>query len=661
MEIFAIVLEDIQKWITTEAVQIILIGIDNDIYSIVDACPNAMEMWKAIKRLKQGELINVQDLEPNISQAATRNRGKEIANSPPHTYDPEPKVVANDDASSKEKKIDKLMALISMSFKNIYKPTNNKLRTSSNTKNLNADNTLRSSKGTGYDRQTRQYDNQRTVNVVGVRECQKLKRAGVSAYHKEKMLLCKREEVRIQLSAEQVDWRDETYDEPEDQELEAHYMYMAKIQEVTPDVVDNSRPIFDAEPFQSSTVKFGNDQFAPILGYGDLVQGNFTIKRKSTCYVRDLKENDLLTGSRGIDLYSITLQDTTSPNPICLMAKASSSQAWLWHRCLSHLNFDTINLLSKNDIVIGLPKLKFVKDHLCSSYELGKAKRQSVHTKTTSRSKRRLQLLHMDLCDPMRVESINGNKYVLVIVDDYSKYTWTYFLRSKPKFSLISSDLSKEDFVLKWNHTLVEAARTMLSAAQVPLFFWAEAISTTCFTQERHSGWWGVFSTCEIPYHIINGRKSSVKFFYIFGSLCYIVRDGENLDKMKEKGDACIFVGYSTQSRAYRVYNKRTRVRVETIHVNFNELPLMASDYVSFDPLPQCPTTALEHDSLSPKTQSHKNVPQAAEIVTTSNELDLLFSPMFDELLNGTTPVVSKSSAVNAAEALDKRQQQNIT
>nr|GEZ78629.1 hypothetical protein [Tanacetum cinerariifolium] len=96
------------------------------------------------------------------------------------------------------------------------------------------------------------------------------------------------------------------------------------------------------------TVKFRNDQIAPILGYGDL-------------------GNDLLTGFRGTNLYSITLQDTTSPNPICLMAKATSSQAWLWHRCLSHLNFDTINLLSKNDIVIGLPKLKFVKDHLCSS------------------------------------------------------------------------------------------------------------------------------------------------------------------------------------------------------------------------------------------------------------------------------------------------------
>ncbi|GJV80956.1 retrovirus-related pol polyprotein from transposon TNT 1-94, partial [Tanacetum coccineum] len=153
--------------------------------------------------------------------------------------------------------------------------------------------------------------------------------------------------------------------------------------------------------------------------------------RKSTCYICDLKGNDILTGSRGIDLYSITLQDLTTPNPICLMAKATSSQAWLWHRRLSYLNFDTINLLSKNNIVNGLPKLKFVKDHLCSSCEPGKAKRKSFHTKTTPSSKRRLQLLHMDLCGPMLVESINGKKYILVIVDDYSRYTWTHFLRSK--------------------------------------------------------------------------------------------------------------------------------------------------------------------------------------------------------------------------------------
>nr|GEX56469.1 retrovirus-related Pol polyprotein from transposon TNT 1-94 [Tanacetum cinerariifolium] len=153
-----------------------------------------------------------------------------------------------------------------------------------------------------------------------------------------------------------------------------------------------------------------------------------------------------------------------------------------------------------------------------------------------------------------------------------------------PEVLMISSGLSKEDFMLKRNRTLVEAARTMLSAAKVPMFFCAEAIATTCFTQNRSL----VIPRHEkTPYYIINDRKSSVKFFHIFGSLCYIVRDGENLDKMKEKGDACIFVGYSTQSRAYRVFNKRTRVIVETIHVNFDELPQMALDHVSSNPVPQ--------------------------------------------------------------------------
>nr|GEZ60638.1 hypothetical protein [Tanacetum cinerariifolium] len=288
---------------------------------------------------------------------------------------------------------------------------------------------------------------------------------------------------------------------------------------------------------------------------------------KSTCFIRDLKGNDLLTGSRGTDLYSIILQDTNYPNPICLMAKASSSQAWLWHRRLSHLNFNTINLLSKNDIVVGLPKLKFAKDHLCSFCELGKAKRKSFHTK-------------------------------------------------------------------------------------VHLFFWAEAISTACFTQNRSL----VIPRHEkTPYHIINDRKPLVKFFHIFGLLCYIVRDGENLDKMKEKGDDCIFVGYSTQSRAYRVFNKRTRVIMDSIHVNFDELPHMASDQISSDPAPECQTMALEHDCLSPVIQYQANVPQADRTVTTSNELDLLFSPMFDELLNGSSKVVSKSSVVSTTDAYNQQ------
>nr|GEV14910.1 RNA-directed DNA polymerase, eukaryota [Tanacetum cinerariifolium] len=127
--------------------------------------------------------------------------------------------------------------------------------------------------------------------------------------------------------------------------------------------------------------------------------------------------------------------------------------------------------------------------------------------------------------------------------------------------------------------------------------------------------------------------------------------DGENLDKMKEKGVECIFVGYSSQSRAYRVFNKRTRVIMESIHVNFDELPQMASDHSSSDPVPECQTVALNHDSLSPANELQANVPPADRTVTTSNELDLLFSLMFDELLNGSSKVVSKSFAVSAADA----------
>nr|GEY97196.1 hypothetical protein [Tanacetum cinerariifolium] len=175
------------------------------------------------------------------------------------------------------------------------------------------------------------------------------------------------------------------------------------------------------------TVRFGNDQFTPILRYGDLVQGNITIN----------KGNDLLTGNCGFDLYTISFQESTSSTPLYLMAKASPTQAWLWHQRLSHLNFDYINMLSKKDVVIALPKLKYVKDQLCSSCELSKAKRSSFKSKVVPSSKGRLNLLHMDLCG-------NGKKYILVIVDNYSRYTWTLFLRSKDE----TPEVLKEFFTM---------------------------------------------------------------------------------------------------------------------------------------------------------------------------------------------------------------------
>ncbi|GJV92534.1 retrovirus-related pol polyprotein from transposon TNT 1-94 [Tanacetum coccineum] len=141
-----------------------------------------------------------------------------------------------------------------------------------------------------------------------------------------------------------------------------------------------------------------------------------------------------------------------SSTPICLRAKASLTQAWLWHRRLSYLNLDYINLLSKKDVVIGLPKLKYVKDQLCSFCEVSKAKRSSFKTKVVPSSKGQLNMLHMDLCGPMRVASINGKKYIL------------------------------NGVVKRQKRTLVEAARMMLLASKLPLFFWAEAIATAYTT-----------------------------------------------------------------------------------------------------------------------------------------------------------------------------------
>ncbi|GJZ97294.1 retrovirus-related pol polyprotein from transposon TNT 1-94 [Tanacetum coccineum] len=178
-----------------------------------------------------------------------------------------------------------------------------------------------------------------------------------------------------------------------------------------------------------------------LFSVGQFCDANLEVAfRKSTCYIRDLKGNDLLTGSCGIDLYSITLQDTYTLNPICLMAKATSSQSWLWHHRLSHLNFDTINLLLKYDILTGLPRLKFIKYHLCSSCELGKAKCTEFLNKT----------LH------------------------------AYFAQEGIEHQMSTARTPEQNGVVeRRNRTLVEAAQTMLSADKVPLFFWAEAFATS--------------------------------------------------------------------------------------------------------------------------------------------------------------------------------------
>ncbi|GJU08527.1 retrovirus-related pol polyprotein from transposon TNT 1-94 [Tanacetum coccineum] len=198
------------------------------------------------------------------------------------------------------------------------------------------------------------------------------------------------------------------------------------------------------------TIKFGNDQIANIMGYGDYQIGNVTISRvyyveglghnlfsvgqfcdsdlevsfrKHTCFVCNLEGVDLLSGSQGTNLYTLYIGDMMKSSPICLFSKASKSKSWLWNRRLSHLNFDTINQLAKQGLVRGLPKLKFEKDHLCSACSFGKSKKHSHKPKYEDTNQEKLYLLHMDLCGTVRVKSINGKKYILVIVDDYSRFT----------------------------------------------------------------------------------------------------------------------------------------------------------------------------------------------------------------------------------------------
>ncbi|GJY55256.1 retrovirus-related pol polyprotein from transposon TNT 1-94 [Tanacetum coccineum] len=206
------------------------------------------------------------------------------------------------------------------------------------------------------------------------------------------------------------------------------------------------------------TVTFGNDHFGAIIGYEDYVIGDSVISRvyyvealghnlffvgqfcdfdlevafrKHTCFVKDLDGIDLIKGSHGTNLYTISIEDIMRSSPICLLSKASKNKSWLWHRRLNHLNFGTLNDLARKDLVRVLLRLKFEKDHLCSACQLGKSRKATHKPKTVNTMMEVLHILHMDLCGPMRVQSIKGKIYILVIVDDYLKFTWVKFFRSK--------------------------------------------------------------------------------------------------------------------------------------------------------------------------------------------------------------------------------------
>nr|GEX10974.1 retrovirus-related Pol polyprotein from transposon TNT 1-94 [Tanacetum cinerariifolium] len=365
------------------------------------------------------------------------------------------------------------------------------------------------------------------------------------------------------------------------------------------------------------------------------------------------------------------------------MARASSTKSWLWHQRLSHLNFDTINDLARNDLVAGLPKFKYHMEYLCPSCEQEKSKRASYPPKPVLNSRQRLRLLHMDLCGPMRIVSINGKRYVLVIVDDYSRYMWVHFLRSKDEAPeviinflkmitvllqspaiIIRTDngiefknqVLKEYFdtvgishqmfsvrtpqqnevVERRNRTLVEAARTMLIFSRALLFLWAEAIATACFTQNRS------IIHCRFnktPYELINGIKTDILFLYVFGALCYPKNDREDIGKLGAKGDIGFFIGYSANSCAYRIYNRRTKKIMETMNVSFDELSAMAFEQRSSKHGLQGMTSG--------QISSGLDLTYAPSTITTQQpsegELDLLFEAMYDDYIGGQPSATART------------------
>nr|GFB44933.1 retrovirus-related Pol polyprotein from transposon TNT 1-94 [Tanacetum cinerariifolium] len=400
-----------------------------------------------------------------------------------------------------------------------------------------------------------------------------------------------------------------------------------------------------------------------------------------------------LKGDRSTNPYTINLHEMASASPICLMARASSTKSWLWHQHLSHLNFDTINDLARNYLVAGLLKFRYHKEHLCPSCEQGKSKRASHPPKLVPNSRLRLHLLHMDLCGPMRIASINGKWYVLVIVDDYSRYTWVHFLRSKDEAPEViikflkritvllqspviiirtnngtefKNQVLKEYFdtvgishqmssvrtpqqngvverrmivktlgslvqkviLVRRNRTLVEATRTMLIFSRAPLFLWAEAIATACFTQNRSIIHRRFNKT---PYDLINGRKLDILFLYVFGALCYPKNDREDIGKLGAKGDIGFFIGYSADSCAYRVYNQRTKKIIETVNVSFDELSAMAFEQRSSKPRLNSMTSG--------HITSRLDLTYAPSTITSQQpsegELDLLFEAMYDDYIGG--------------------------
>ncbi|GKC56285.1 retrovirus-related pol polyprotein from transposon TNT 1-94 [Tanacetum coccineum] len=272
--------------------------------------------------------------------------------------------------------------------------------------------------------------------------------------------------------------------------------------------------------------------------------------------------------------------------PDCLMSKATSTKSWLWHRRLSHLNFGTINHLTKQDLVDGLLRFKYDKDHLCSACEEWKSKKAIFPPKLVPSTNSKLELIHIDLYGPIRVETINGKRYILVIVDDYSRYTWVYFLCIKDE---------APEMIIKFINQIQRNMKVQILKVQSD-----------------------------------NGTEIKIEKL---SSLCYPINDRDDLRKIKPKAEIGIFIGYFESSKGFRISNRRTRKIMETIHVKFNELKAMASE---------CNNSGFGLNCLNFQDSSEE-----LNDIPSKEYLDNLFGPLHEEYYETRTPEVSENSAAS--------------
>nr|GEW20554.1 putative ribonuclease H-like domain-containing protein [Tanacetum cinerariifolium] len=389
---------------------------------------------------------------------------------------------------------------------------------------------------------------------------------------------------------------------------------------------DRSQLINFVQKFLSA-VKFRNDHVAKIMGYGDYKIGNVTILRvyfveglghnlfsmgqfcdsdlevafrQHTCFIRNLDGVDMLNGSRGNNLYTLSLQDMMASSPICLLSKAQG-------------------------LVRGLPKLKFKKDHLCLACAMGKSKKKSHKPKSEDANQEKLYLVHMDLCGPMHVESVNGKKYILVIVDDYSRFTWVKFLRSKDEAL---------DFIIKFLKMI--QVRLKVPVCRIRTDNETEFVNQTLREYYEEVGISYETSVARSPHQngVVERRNRT---------LIEASRTIENLGKLQPKADIRIFIGYAPTKKAFRIYNRRTRQIFETIHVDFDELTVMASEQSSSGHALNEMTPATIGSGLMQKSSS-----STPYVPPSRNDWDLLFQPMFDELINPTPSVDCQAPEVIA-------------